>query len=535
MPLKHKRARAKYQREYMRRYRKRKAEAKKLPVPLPFSVRPGKEAAAIVRWARESLTVPPGHPRSGAPMEVPAFMWSVYADLFTPGVTEILLCIARKNIKSAAVAVLLLAYLVGPIRRAGFRAGVASVNKLKAGELKTQMSDIADASQLDGLTFRRSPAPGRVESAFGGVDILSADRSAGHSSGYDLAIIDELGLLGERDRPLVNGLRTSVSAKGGKFISLSVRGDGPFISEILKRQGDPALRVHLFEAPKGAALDDESAWHAANPGLSCGIKSLQYMRDEARRVAVTIADQSSFRALDMNQAVDPSAQLLVSLSDWEACEVDELPDRIGPCYVGYDAGGSVSMTAACGFWSQTGRFETFAAFPDTPSLKDRGEADGAGELYQRAHEAGRLQVHPGRVVDAVRFLSDLIDALSGADVRGFGCDRNRRAETAQALDNAGVTWPVHWRGTGASATADGSADVRAFQTACVTKRIAAWAGDELLQLALSESELRFDPGGNPALVKAKQNARIDIVQAGVIALGLAALARPARGPVWKVC
>ena len=318
-------------------------------------------------------------------------------------------------------------------------------------------------------------------------------------------------------------------------MSLSVRGSGPFIPEILKRRGDPALRVHLFEAPKGAALADERAWHAGNPGLASGLKSIDYMRNEARRVAVTVPDQSSFRALDMNQAIDPSAQLLVSLSDWEACEVAELPERRGPCYVGYDAGGSVSMTAGVAYWPETFRFETFAAFPDTPTLRDRGEADGAGEIYNRAHAAGRLQLHPGRVVDAVKFLSDLIDALTGADVRGFGCDRNRRAETAQALDNAGVTWPVHWRGTGASATADGSADVRAFQTAAVTKRIAAWAGDELLQLALSESELRFDAGGNPALVKSKQNARIDLSQAGVIALGLAALARPVRKPVWKVC
>ena len=259
------------------------------------------------------------------------------------------------------------------------------------------------------------------------------------------------------------------------------------------------------------------------------------MKDEARRVSVTIADQSSFRALDMNEAVDPSAHLLVSLSDWEACEVDELPERSGPAYVGYDAGGSVSMTAAVVFWPDTGRFETYAAFPSVPDLKERGEADGAGEIYQRAHAAGRLQLHPGRVVDAVKFLLDLIDALQGADVRGFGCDRNRRAETAQALDDASVTWPVTWRGTGAHAKADGSADVRAFQAFVVTQRIAAAAGDELLQLALSESEIRFDPGGNPALDKAKQNCRIDLAQAGVIAIGLASLARPARGPVWKVC
>ena len=206
------------------------------------------------------------------------------------------------------------------------------------------------------------------------------------------------------DRPLINGLRTSVSAKGGKFVSLSVRGSGPFIPEILARSGDPALAVHLYEAPAGAKLDDEFAWRKANPGLASGLKSMVYMRTEARRVAVTVADQSSFRALDMNQAIDSSAALLVGLDDWLACEVTELPDRRGSAYVGYDAGGSVSMTAACCYWPETGRLETYAAFPDTPDLKARGEADGAGEIYQRAFEAGRLQLHPGRVTDAIRFL-----------------------------------------------------------------------------------------------------------------------------------
>ena len=47
-------------------------------------------------------------------------------------------------------------------------------------------------------------------------------------------------------------------------------------------------------------------------GIRAGIKALSYMVDESRRVAVTVLDQSSFKALDMNMAVDPSAHVLVS-------------------------------------------------------------------------------------------------------------------------------------------------------------------------------------------------------------------------------
>ena len=58
-------------------------------------------------------------------------------------------------------------------------------------------------------------APGRAESAWGTLEILSADKSAGHASGFDLVLLDEAGLLRERDRPLVDGLLSSVSARNG--------------------------------------------------------------------------------------------------------------------------------------------------------------------------------------------------------------------------------------------------------------------------------------------------------------------------------
>ena len=38
--------------------------------------------------------------------------------------------------------------------------------------------------------------------------------------------------------------------------------------------------------------------------------------------------------------------------------------------------------------------------------------------------------------------------------------------------------------------------------------------------AIARSTLRFDAGGNPALAKARANARIDALQAMVIAIGL---------------
>ena len=69
--------------------------------------------------------------------------------------TRAALSTARKNAKSAIAAVLALGYLVGPLRRPGWRGAIASITKEKAGELRRQVREIAEASGLD-VKIRRS-------------------------------------------------------------------------------------------------------------------------------------------------------------------------------------------------------------------------------------------------------------------------------------------------------------------------------------------------------------------------------------------
>ena len=515
--------------DYMRAYRRSKRPSLKL-VEAPT---PEDPASAVAAWSAEKLVIPAGHPLAGGPLALPNYGVSFLRDVFKPETNEALFCCGRKNGKSAIVAVLLLAFLVGPLRSRGWRCGVCSISKLKANELKTQCAQIASASGLRGLKFWRSPSPGRIESAFGSVDVLSSEGTAGAAAGFDLSIIDEIGLLKPRDRDLVASMRSSISARDGKFVSLSVFGSAPFIPEILERRGAPGLAIHLYQAPEKAALDDEDGWAAANPGLAVGIKSERYMRSEARRVQVSIADQSSFRALDLNLPATPSTEMLVSLDDFRGCETEELPARDGPCFVGVDLGSSASMSAAVAYWPKTFRLESWAAFPSMPSLAERGSADGVGNLYERAVELGELMTFPGRVTPAHDFLAVVLDALQGADVQSVGADRFRRAEAEGAYEVAKIPWRRVWRGTGASATADGSYDVRSFQSAIIEGRIKLLPS-VLFPSAIGSCTLRRDVGGNPSIHKSKAIARIDLVSAGVISTGLAQLhgSRPSREVVF---
>ena len=262
--------RTRYQREYMRR--KRAAEkAKRIAAEAPKirSDFPADPAGAIAEWSKSHLVIPPSHP-----LALPEFGVDFYA--MSSRIENRALLVARKNAKSSIIAILVLAYLAenGPLRCPGFRAGVCSISREKASELKRLMESICLASDLKGIRFWRSPAPGRVSSPYGEVDILSADGTAGAASGFDLSVVDEIGLLSPRSRELVAGMRSATGSRDGRFISLSIWGSSPFVPEIVARRDDPGVAVHLYQSDPKAKLDDEAEWHKSNPGLASGIKSL---------------------------------------------------------------------------------------------------------------------------------------------------------------------------------------------------------------------------------------------------------------------
>ena len=173
------------------------------------------------------------------------------------------------------------------------------------------------------------------------------------------------------------------------------------------------------------------------------------------------------------------------------------------------------MTAACCVWPVTGRVEVRGAFPADPDLEERGRLDGVGRRYEQLHALGEIspQTYPGRSTPVVAFLRDLADDLQGETVIALGADRFRQSEVHDAMSDALLRWPLVWRGQGASATADGSADVRSFQRFVADRTITVVQGRMLMAHAISESAIRRDGSGNPALEKNRQRGRIDPLSA----------------------
>ena len=506
MPYKDDTARRLANRERQRRYRERKkAEAARaVVVPDP----PADPVGELVAWAADKLVVPPGHPLSGQPMALPEFAveflragWDAH---------ESGLSVSRKNAKSAICAVLALGHLAGPLKTPGWRGAVASVSKEKASELRAQVAAIAKASGVP-VTVRASPYPGRVLTDTGSLEVLSSDRTAGHSSSFDLVIVDETGLMPERARELLAGLRSSVSAKNGRIIHISVRGDSPLFREVLD---NPANLSRTYAAEPGCRLDDRKAWAAANPALG-SIKSLEYMIAEVERVRGAPGDEPSFRAFDLNENLSPTREMILSPDDLRACFSDDPPPRSGPVFLGFDFGEATSATACCGIWPQTGRLETWMAFGDNPGIAKRGRRVDAD--YRRMVERGELRLYPGRVVRIEDFLGDVAADLAGVRVQGAAADSYKDAETQDVLERAGLRWPVDFRRVGAGK--DGGRDVRAFQRLVMQGKVSLKPNLSLVT-AISKSTLKRDSNGNPGLDKATGRGRIDILSAAVIAAGL---------------
>ena len=496
------------------RARKRAESAHRLDAPTPPVVAVVDHAdpvGVLAEWSRKKLVVPAGHPRSGEPLELPDF--AVDWLRATWNTHESALSTARKNAKSAICAVLALAYLCGPLRRPGWRGAIASVSKEKAAELRRQVAEIAAASNLD-VRIRRSPYPGIIESETGSLDTLSADRAAGHSAGYDLVLVDETGLLPERSRDLLAGLRSSVSARDGRIRHISIRGDSPLFREIL---ANPATKAHVYAAADECDVDDEGAWRAANPALGV-VKSMAYMQSEVERIRAVPSDEASFRALDLNLEISPTREMICAPDDLRSCFAETLECR-GAAYVGLDVGEAGSGTAAAAYWPATGGLKTWLAFGNVPNLKARGQRDGAD--YLAMERRGELRTYRGRTVPVKAFIADVRADLAGVTVRAAVADAYRSAELRDCL-----LWPltIVRSGTGP----DGSAAVRAFQSAVLTGALSLRSNMSLAS-AIKESTLRRDGNGNPALDRARAAGRIDVLSAAILAVGAGSKPRPRGG------
>lgn len=482
----------------------------------------------VKNWAAKTLIVPPGHDDSGKPLILPPYIVRFFDAAFQPGVIEAGLSLPRGQVKTTGAAVLLLYFMVGPGYKAGWRAGVMATTGAIATQIKDLIMSVADASGLP-VETRFTPQPGRIVATNGDAEIQfvhGGSRSAHLGAGYDLFCCDEMGEMEERLRRQVGMAQSSCAKRGGLFIGTGVRAFSPLFEDMRSRGNRPTTVWHEYAGKPGKPVDNVANIKRANPAIGAGIMPLENVLAAGIRAKGNPAEEFQFRAYHLNLPGQPKTEMLLTLAEYERHVVtDALPPRDGLCSLGVDIGYSESMTAACAYWSATGRLEVYTAIPSEPSLHERGLSDGVGNLYVAAHDRGELEAHPGLVTDVHYFMSLLAGNLAGEAVE-MVADDYRKGEVIEAMRHLGLYWPVDFRRVGRGR--DSLRDI--IETQKLLKGGAVKVQENLLLAnAIRFATLRFSSSNNFCeLVKYKSNSRIDAASALVLAIGHGArvLAQP---------
>lgn len=185
------------------------------------------------------------------------------------------------------------------------------------------------------------------------------------------------------------------------------------------------------------------------------------------------------------------------------------------------------MSAAAFYWPETGRLEALGTFPATPSLADRGAADGVSDRYCQMQERGELSVMGTATVPTGPWLAEIVRHLDGIVPECIVGDRFREAEFIETLKAAGLGHvPFIWRGFGWK---DGSEDVERFRRALFDGEVKVQPS-LLLRFAFGDAITVIDDAGNHKLAKGRALGRIDAAAASVLAVaqGARMKANPAR-------
>lgn len=500
-------------------------------------------ASRAIRFL-QSLSVPEG-PSAGRPLKLAPFQKQFVKGALADGVSVAALSIGRGNGKTALSAGIALGALLGkwdaqPRREILVAARTRDQGRI-AWDFVAGLSRYLPDAERNRLTFRRAP---RLEIAYrdeGGehlLKVIAADGRSALGTAPTLCLMDERGhWQADAGDALEHALLSGLGKRGGRalIISTSAPDDTHPFSKWLDEAQEGVYRQEHRPAPSLPA-DDLESLILANPGAKCGIgSSLEWLQAQARRaIARGGSALNTFRLYNRNERVaGETRDLLLTVDEWLACEVSELPQRSGPVVIGIDLGGSASMSAAAYYWPETGRLEVRGAFPGKPSLLNRGLNDGVGDRYQQMADRGELSTLGEATVPVAPWLVEVVRHVEGERIAAITADRYKQAEIGEAIDRAAIRAPIMWRGQGFK---DGGEDCERFRRACFDGAVKSLPS-LLLRSAFADAVTLRDPANNLKLAKARSNGRIDAAAASVLAVaeGARIMARPqrnGRAPVW---
>lgn len=487
-------------------------------------------AARVIRFCEEFLRVPEGA-HVGQPLRLEQFQKDFITDIYDNphGTRRAIKSVARKNGKSAEIAALLLAHLVGPEAKQNSQIVSGAMSRDQAALVFSLACKMVQQSPaLSGLV-RIVPSGKRLIGLPLNVEYraLAADGRTAHGLSPVLAILDEIGQVRGPQSDFIDAITTSQGAHEAPLliaISTQAASDADLLSQWIddaRRSEDPRIVCHLYAAPEGCDLMDESAWRAANPALGL-FRSLDDLREQMTQAQRMPSMENSARNLLLNCRVSTDSPF-VSPGVWKSCSGPVLPFD-GPVWAGLDLSARLDLTALVivgqvdDVWQVQAHFWT----PEQ-GIADRARRDRAP--YDVWARQGLLRTTPGASVDYAFVAADMAEILADLDVRAIAFDRWKIKELQRELDRLGAELPLIEWGQGFR---DMAPALDTLEAELLNGRIA-HGGHAVLTMCAANATVVKDPTGARKFEKSRSTGRIDGLQALAQAIGVASKAQEAQG------
>lgn len=479
----------------------------------------------VIRFIESRCRVPEGA-LVGAPIRLEGFQKEFIHSIYDnpAGTRRAYLSLARKNGKTALIACLLLAHLVGPEARQNSQIISGAMSREQASIVFNLCARMIELNP-EGLAAFARVVPSRKE-IFGTLigthyRAIAAEGRTAHGLSPVLAILDEIGQVQGPRSAFVDAITTAQGAHENPLmiaISTQAAEDTDLFSLWLddaEKSRDPRIVSRVYAAPADCRLDDEKAWAAANPALGI-FRSRDDVRQQAAEAIRMPSVENTFRNLVLNQRVS-TASPFMSRNVWELN--GEAPASLEGLVVfgGLDLSARIDLTAFVligqdtnGIWHTRPIFWT----PET-GLMDRARRDRLP--YDVWKDQGFLRTTPGASVDYAVVAKDIAEGIEGLNVQGIAFDRWRIDLLKKEFNAIGLNVPLVEWGQGFK---DMSPALDALEAEALNGRIR-HGMHPVLTMCASGAVVTRDPAGGRKLDKSKATSRIDGLQAMAMAFGLA--------------
>lgn len=328
----------------------------------------------------------------------------------TPRFKSLLINLAKKNGKSAAVAFLCLYMLLFSKDKVPCIALVGS-SEAQAREVLFEVicHAIKSNSELsDALDITRSKGMIYYPANKGKIKIVASTQAI---RGWDFTavIVDEVA--NHRNNQLIEALRNSMAARPNRhgmiFISNQSFDRTHFYRKIYEHHKavltgenlDISVAACIHELPCDADWRDDSLYHIANPAITKGILDINEFRSLRDQAIKDKSLEMSFRMERLNQWVDKAEQYL-SVEDWDRCQ-GAFPDLSQEtAIVGTDLSATTDLTSVCAVWNINNKvYVKSYNFVPRKALEREGQNTS---LYNQFALDGSLILTEGDAMDYAR-------------------------------------------------------------------------------------------------------------------------------------